>query len=156
MKRMIQWGDEMKYWVVYFENEQFWLELTEQLTAMRQIIIDENLGIHISAREDCLAEGEVIIDESQETYKEICRDEFNNQWRVAMKPYYDEWLSVKQKYPIGSKVEGICKYFYPQGAIVQGNDYFGVYTGKKEVLFNDFLVACVKDYDETNLWLVLG
>ena len=65
-----------------------------------------------------------------------------------MKPYYDEWLSVKQKYPIGSKIEGICKCFYPQGTIVQGNDYFGVYTGKKEVLFNDFLVACVKDYDE--------
>lgn len=121
----------MKYLVIYFENEQYWLELTKQLTALRQIIIDENLEIHISAREDCLVEGQLIIDELQGTYKEICREEFNNQWRVAMKSYYNEWLSVKQKYPIGSKIEGICKCFYPQGTIVQGNDYFGVYTGKK-------------------------
>lgn len=145
----------MRYLLICFENEQYWLEITEQLIAMRQIIIDENLEIHISSREDCLAEGKIIIDELEGTYKEISKEEFDNQWRLAIKPYYDKWLSVKQKYPIGTNVEGICKYFYPQGTIVEGRDYFGVYTGKKELLFNSTLRACVKKYDEDNLWLVL-
>ena len=146
----------MRYLLICFENEQYWLEITEQLIALRQIIIDENLEIHISAREDCLAEGEIIIDELEGTYKEISQEEFDNQWRLAIKPYYDEWLSVKQKYPVGTKLEGICKFFYPQGTIIEGKDYFAVYTGKKELLFNSTLTACVKKYDEDNLWLVLG
>ena len=111
--------------------------------------------IHISAREDCLAEGKIIIDELEGTYKETFKEEFDNQWRLAIEPYYDEWLSVKKKYPIGMNVEGICKYFYPQGAIVEGRDYFAVYTGKKELMLNNSLTACVKKYDEDNLWLVL-
>lgn len=41
------------------------------------MFIDQNLGLHISAREDCDTEMKTIIDGSQETYKEICRDEFN-------------------------------------------------------------------------------
>lgn len=145
----------MRYLLIYFENEQYWLEITEKQIATRQIIVDENLEIHISCREDCLAEGKIITDELGGTYKEISKEEFESQWILAKKTYYDEWLRVKQKYPIGSNVEGICKYIYPQGTIVEGRDYFAVYTGKKEIPFNSKLVACVKKHDEDNLWLVL-
>ena len=145
----------MRYLLICFENEQYWLEITEQLIATRQVIIDENLGIHVSCREDCLAEGKIITDELEGTYKEISKEEFESQWILAIKPYYDEWLSIKQKYPIGANVKGICKYFYPQGTIVEGSDYFAVYTGKKQLPFNSILMACVKKYDEDNLWLVL-
>lgn len=145
----------MRYLLICFENEQFWLEITEQLIAMRQVIIDENLEIHVSSREDCLAEGKIITDELEGTYKEISKEEFESRWISAIKPYYNEWLSIKQRYPIGTNVEGTCKYFYPQGIVVEGRDYFAIYIGKKELQFNSTLVACVKKYDEDNLWLVL-
>ena len=128
----------MRYLLICFENEQYWLEINEQLIAMRQIIIDENLEIHISAREDCLAEGKIIIDDLEGTYKEIFKEKFDNQWRLAIKPYYDEWLSVKQKYPIGTNVEEICKYFYPQGAIVEEDIIMST-----DELINEFITAVI-------------
>lgn len=145
----------MIYLLICFERDHYWIEVNEKLTALRQIIMDENLEVHISAREDCLAEGKIVIHELQGVYKKISKKQFENQWRLAIKPYLNQWLSVKEKYPIGTKVEGICRYFYPQGAIIEGKDYFAVYEGKKEVLFNSILMAYVKRYDEDNLWLVL-
>lgn len=145
----------MRYLLICFENEQYWLEITEKMIAKRQVIVDENLEIHISCREDCLAEGKIITDELEGICEEISKEEFERQWILAKKPYYDEWLSVKQKYPIGTNVEGVCKYFYPQGTIVEGRDYFAIYIGKKELPLNSTLVADVKEYDEDNLWLVL-
>ena len=145
----------MRYLLICFENEKIWLEINEQLIAMRQIILDENLEIHVSCREDCLAEGSIITDELEGTYKEISREDFEIQWKLAIKPVYNEWLIIKQKYPIGTNVEGICKFFYPQGSIVEGTDFFAVYTGKKDLLCNSILVARVKNYDEDNLWLIL-
>jgi len=145
----------MRYLLICFENEQYWLEITEQLIAIRQIVIDENLKMHVSCREDCLAEGTIITDELEGTYKEISREDFERQWRVAIKPYYNEWLKIKRRYPIGTNVEGICKCFYPQGSIIEGTDFFAIYVGKKELLFNSTLVTRVKNYDEDNLWLIL-
>ncbi len=145
----------MQYLLICFDNEKYWLEITEQLIATRQIIIDENFQIHVSCREDCLAEGAIIANELEGTYKEISKEEFESQWMLALKPYYNEWLRIKRRYSIGTNVEGICKYFYSQGSIVEGRDFFVVYTGKKELLCNGTLVAHVKKYDEDNLWLVL-
>lgn len=145
----------MRYLLICFENEQFWLEITERLIAMRQIIIDENLEIHVSSREDCLAEGEIITNELEGVYKEISKGEFESQWISAIKPYYKEWLIIKQRYPIGTNVEGTCKYFYPHGIVVEGRDFFAIYIGNKKLQLNSTLVACVKKYDEDNLWLVL-
>lgn len=75
----------MRYLLIYFENEQYWLEITEKQIATRQIIVDENLEIHISCREDCLAEGKIITDELGGTYKEISKEEFESQWILAKK-----------------------------------------------------------------------
>lgn len=145
----------MKYLLIYFENEEFWLEIDEQLFAMRQVIVDEDLKIHISCREDCLAEGMIYIDELDGSYKEIEKDEFERKWLSALKPYYEEWFKIKQRYSIGQKIEGCGRYFYPQGMIMKGEDYVAVYKGSKKVLINETLIAQVKEYDEDNLWLVL-
>lgn len=145
----------MQYIFICFENVQYWIEMTEQLIATRQITINGDLEIHVSAREDCLAEGEIITDELEGTCKEITEEEFQNQWILAIEPYYNEWLNIKQKYPIGTNLKGVCKFFYPQGTIIEGGDYVALYIGKKDLSINSTLEACVKKYDEDNFWLVL-
>lgn len=145
----------MQYLLVDFENEKYWLEINEQLIALRQIIVDEDSNIHVSCREDCLAEGIVELDELDGTYKEISQDEFESMWISALRPYCEEWLKIKKKYSVGRKIEGGCKYFYPQGSIIIGEDYIAVYKGKKEILFNEFFIGQIVGYDEQNLWLVL-
>lgn len=145
----------MQYLLINFENEKCWLEMNEQLIALRQVIIDENFHIHVSCREDCLAEGIVELDELDGTYKEILQDEFERIWISALRPYCEEWLEIKEKYTVGQKIEGVCKCFYPQGAIIRGEDYVAVYKGEKKVLFNEYLVAHIVGYDEQNFWLIL-
>lgn len=145
----------MQYLLIDFDNEKYWLEMNEQLIALRQVIVDKASNIHVSCREDCLAEGIVQLDELDGTYKEILQDEFESMWVSALRPYCEEWLKIKEKYTVGRNVEGICKYFYPQGAIIRGEDYVASYKGKKEILFNESLVAQIVGYDEQNLWLVL-
>lgn len=145
----------MQYFKIYFENEKYWLETNEQLIAQRQVVVDEDSNIHASCREDCLAEGIVEFNELDGTYKEILQDEFENMWTSALKPYCEKWLETKSKYLIGQKVEVVCKFFYPQGVIVMGEDYFAIYKGRRKILFNESLVAQIVGYDEKNLWLVL-
>lgn len=145
----------MQYMLIYLEGEEYWLEINEQLIAMRQIIVDGNSNIHVSCREDCLAEGIVEFGELDGTYKEISQDEFESMWILAIRPYYEEWLKIKGKYPVGRNVGGVCKCFYPQGAIVKGKDYVAIYKGKREILFNESLISQVVGYDEQNLWLEL-
>lgn len=145
----------MQYFKIYFENEKYWLETNEQLIALRQVVVDADSNIHASCREDCLAEGIVEFNELDGTYKEILQDEFQNMWTSALKPYCEKWLETKSKYLIGQKVEVVCKFFYPQGVIVMGEDYFAIYKGRRKILFNESLVAQIVGYDEKNLWLVL-
>lgn len=145
----------MQYFKIYFENEKYWLETNEQLIAQRQVVVDADSNIHASCREDCLAEGIVEFNELEGTYKEILQDEFESMWTSALKPYCEEWLETKAKYMVGQKVEVVCKFFYPQGVIVTGEDYFAIYKGRRKILFNESLVAQIVGYDEKNLWLVL-
>lgn len=146
----------MQYMLIYSECEEYWLEINEQLIAMRQIIIDGDSNIHVSCREDCLAEGIVEFGELDGTCKGISQDEFENMWISAIRPYCEEWLKIKEKYPVGQSVGGVCKYFYPQGAIIKGKDYVAIYKGKRELLLNESLIAQIVGYDEQNLWLELN
>lgn len=144
----------MSYYKICYEEEQFWIELNEMLIATRQIIIDENLKIHLSAREDCLAEGIVIVKELEGNVKEITKEEFENQWMLNIKKYFEAWINVKNKYPIGKKITGTCKYFYPDGAVVEGDDFFAIYVGENSASLNCVIKGTVKGYDENNLWLI--
>ena len=145
----------MKFILISYGNEENWMELDEELFALRQVIIDSDSMSHASCREDCLAEGVVIVDELAGACREVEQETFEEIWTLAVSDYYSEWLKMKEKYLIGCKVQGICQYFYPQGAIIEGNDFVAVYRGREEVIWREKVTAQVTGYDESNMWLVL-
>lgn len=145
----------MRYLLICFQNEKYWLEINELSVAMRQVIVDGDSKVHVSCREDCLAEEIIEPNELDGICKEISKDDFQKIWITAIKLYYEEWLEMKAKYSIGKVINGVCKYFYPQGVIIKGKDYMALYKGKKEVSLNELVVARVMGYDEDNLWLIL-
>lgn len=61
--------------------------------------------------------------------------------------------TYKEKYFIGKTVQGICKFFYPQGTIVKGKDFIAVYKGKELFTINQLVSVEVKNYDDINMWL---
>lgn len=145
----------MKYLWIAYENEEYWMELDEELYALRQVIIDSDSRMHVSCREDCLGEGAVIEDELDGVYREVEPEAFEETWSLAVKDYCSEWVKAKENYPIGCKVQIVCQYFYPQGAIAAGDDFVAVYRGTEESPLRKSLTAQVTGYDEVNMWLVL-
>ncbi len=147
----------MTYMSITCENESYWMELDEERYAWRQVIIDRDSRLHASCREDCLAEGAVT--DSEEDLEGECRDipqaAFEEIWSMAVKDYHSEWMQTKEKYPVGSIVQGICQHFYPHGTIVKGDDFDAVYQGWEDAILRKSLTAQVAGYDETNMWLVL-
>lgn len=145
----------MKYISILAENAEYWMELDEELYALRQIIIENDSNVHASCRGDYLAEGAVIADELDGAYREVTQEKFEDVWSLAVERHRSKWSYTKIKYPVGSIVQGVCQYFYPQGMIVEGNDFTAVYRGEAAVLCREALTAQVAGYDEVNMWLVL-
>lgn len=145
----------MKYILITYENEEYWMELDEESYALRQVTFDSDSVSHVSCREDYLSEGAVIVDELAGECKEVTQEAFEEIWTLAVRDYYREWLKMKEKYPIGSKAQGVCQYFYPQGAIIEGNDFAAVYGDRDKVIWREQVTAQVAGYDEANMWLVL-
>lgn len=145
----------MKYLLIETEMEQFWVEIEISGYANRQIVIDEFKKIHISCLEDCLAEG--IVDENNLEGKitHLTKKEFESVWNLVINDYLPIWSQIKTKYFVGTYINGIYKYFYPQGAIIKGEDYIAVYKGEKTLQLNQYVQLKVIMYDEANMWLVV-
>ncbi|CVI70057.1 hypothetical protein NDGK_01748 [Clostridiales bacterium CHKCI001] len=146
----------MKYLLVETEIEKFWIEIGIDGYANRQIVIDELKKIHISCLEDCLAEG--VIDENDLEGKTtwLTKKDFDSIWNLVISDYLLIWSQIKIRYPIGKHIKGICKYFYPQGAIIKGKDYIAVYKGKEKLQLNQYVQLKVVRYDDVNMWLIVG
>ena len=144
----------MRYLLICFENEKSWLELNDLSIAIRQVVLDEDSRVSISCREDCLAEGIIVPDDMEGICKDISKNKFQEVWESALMPYTVEWLKSKKKYHVGKLIKGVCKYFYPQGAVVKGEDYVAIYKGEKKLSVNELVEIQIIDYDEENLWLV--
>ncbi len=71
-----------------------------------------------------------------------------------MMPYQLVWLQTKRKYSIGNKIVGQTLFFYPQGIIIEGEDFYAVYKGDKNYKINQKIEAHVEAYDDKNMWLV--
>ena len=143
--------NEFKY--LYFKgNEEYWFEINEENIAYRQIIKDEKNSYHLSCLEDCLAEESVY---ARDDFIEITDDCFNDLWNDLLHSEKQKWREKKNKYSIDKCVKGTVCYFYPQGTIVHGNDFIGVYKGntQKEILEEVYLQ--IISYDEKNMWLIL-
>ena len=151
----------MKYLNFTFEDVTYWIELNDDNYALRQIVIKSNGNILISCINDCLAEGIVSIDKDTNI---ITPYSFEKIWSKYLSSYYVNWEKVKSKYPIGKKVEGIIKYFYPQGIIIQLTDTQGITDYEKcreNSISNNFypnqkIIGTVTGYDETNMWIILS
>ena len=146
---------QVHYVLVSFEGEEFYMELNAQGYAIRQLIVDKYSAIHLSCREDCLAEGNVVNMNMEGEVQNISRTLFEEKWSFAILPYEEEWIQTKQKYLIGSKVRGKSLFFYPQGIVMKGQDFFAIYKDNKIKQINQDIEAQVIAYDEENMWLIL-
>lgn len=145
----------MKYILLESDDEKYWLELDDEGYAMRQIISDGNHEMHISCMEDCLAEGVIDVENLDGIYSNLSESEFSNVWHSVLDCYKREWNEIKSKYLVGDYVQGTCRYFYPQGAIIVGEDYKAIYKGIKDIMINQSFSAKIVTYDDSNMWLVL-
>lgn len=151
----------MRYLFWEFEGEYFWIEITEEGFAQRQIIKQADNKVLVSCRQDCLAEGKIENDYIKNF--EINRQEFEEKWVKYTKEYRVFWEEAKKFYEIGKKVEGTVLYFYPQGIIfsvgkIQGIADYDEYSKRSKfsnLYPNHKIIGEVIGYDEKNMWLVI-
>lgn len=65
----------MRYISFNYEDEKYWIELNNDNVAYREIILSNDC-YHVSALEDCLAEGEFVDEEIEAEIKDITQTEF--------------------------------------------------------------------------------
>ena len=145
----------MKYLLLKLDEEKYWFELDDDKYATRQIILDKYNKFHFSCFEDCLAEG--LIDETdiEGISINLKKQDFESIWASVLKQYEKQWLEIKTRYPIGTFVQGVNSYFYPQGAIIKGKSFTAIYKGEEPFCLNKTVQYKVKSYDEINMWLVV-
>ncbi len=151
----------MKYWLINLEEEKYWIEVSDDNIAMRQVIKEVGNVIRISCIEDCLAEGIFDVEDLEGEILETSMEEFEKVWSNETKPYRNLWKIQKEKYQIGNIVEGEIKYFYPQGIIMQIGEGKGFYVDKKKNNAYskyplDTIKGIVKGYDEKNMWIIIS
>lgn len=64
-------------------------------------------------------------------------------------------VKPKSSILLGRHIRGMCKYFYPQGAIIKGEDYIAIYKGKEKLQLNQYVQLKVIMYDDVNMWLIV-
>lgn len=101
----------MKYLLLIFDNEKYWFEIDDENFACRQIILDENGIYHISCIEDCLAEGQVVIENLDGKIFDLAKSEFEKVWQFVLEDYRTYWEEIKEKYPVGCCVTGVVNCF---------------------------------------------
>lgn len=145
----------MKYLLLKTDTERYWFELDDDNYANRQIVLDEYNEYHFSCLEDYLAEGEINETELEGCLINLTRQEFDNVWQSVTKKYEKRWNEIKKRYPIGTIVQGINSYIYPQGTIITGKDFMAIYRGNEPFCLHKLVYHKVKSYDEINMWLVV-
>lgn len=145
----------MKYLLIETEVEKLWIKIGIDGYTNRQIVIDELKKIHISCLEDCLTEGVIDENDLEGKITWLTKKEFESIWNLVINDYLPLWSQTKIKYFIGRHIRGICKYFYPQGAIIKGEDYIAIYKGKEKLQLNQYVQLKVIMYDDVNMWLIV-
>lgn len=153
----------MRYIYFQLEKEEFYIELDNENYALRQIIIPYDNKTLISCRNDCLAEGQIDLDNLEGKISYIAKETFEKAWSVHTSPYRKIWNKEKKVYPIGNYIEGIIKYFYPHGIIfdignLQGCADYRVTQNNSpadSLNINHIISGVVSGYDEDNMWLLI-
>lgn len=146
----------MRYLLIIFEGEQYWIEISDEGYALRQINIDANRNVQVSCIEDCLAEGYIDEDELEGTIRIISQLEFEIKWEEATLEIRKRWNNEKDNYKIGKKVKCKAKYLYPQGWILKIDQLQGICNSEFEMSYNQQIEGKVSGYDEVNMWLLIN
>ena len=143
----------MRYIFFTFEDEKNWIEIDDNNIAYRQVIYSDGL-YHVSALEDCLAEGQIIEDEIEADIIDISKKNFEITWNDTLRDYRKIWESVKNNYRPNSDITATLMYFYPQGAIFKVDNIIINYIGDKEVQLHEKLRMKIVGYDDINMWVI--
>ncbi|OBZ18863.1 hypothetical protein A8L34_04740 [Bacillus sp. FJAT-27264] len=157
----------MIYLTECYAKETWYFEVDEEGTAFRQVLIEKGKESKISnlKRFDFfLSEKELPLDDPG--LKRISKEVFEKVWDEINVNQLGTWLEQKEKFPLGTKVEGYIEVFYPQGVIVRipSHEALGVAdydecakNSQKANMHKDLVVrAEVIGYDEVNYWFILG
>ena len=94
----------------------------------------------------------------------ITPDAFEEVWTAHLADRLPIWEQVKRAYPIGARVSGRMKVFFPQGVIVAlGDAVFGVaeYAAYRALIGDapsstgHMITGIATGYDEVNQWVVV-
>ena len=106
----------MRYIYFISDEDRYWIEVDNDGIAVRQIILSDGL-YHISALEDCLAEGKVVDEEIDGDVTDISRADFEHVWEKTLEEYRPVWNSTKQRFKINDFIMAELAFYYPQGKI---------------------------------------
>ncbi|WP_079506432.1 hypothetical protein [Mesobacillus jeotgali] len=143
----------MKYLLIEFEDEEYWIEVGTDGYALRQIVFDNDKNVHVSSLEDCLAEGPIDENDMEGKIKLITKHEFEENWNKATLKKRELWGIQKMEYAIGKEVCFKVAYNYPQGWVLKVEDLIGIYSGDCDLSYGQWVKGRVLGYDEINMWL---
>lgn len=143
----------MKYLYFLYEDDRYWIELDDKGFANRQIILSDGC-YHISAFEECLAEGRIGEEDIDAKVTNISHSDFELIWNDILKNHRSDWESAKQKYKINDSITAELAFYYPQGPIFKVGHVFVKYTGNQDVFIHEKRIMKVIGYDETNMWII--
>lgn len=72
------------------------IEVNNDNVSYREIILSKDC-YHVSALEDCLAEGEFVDEEIESEIKDITQTEFEQIWDDALREHSEKWGEIKNK-----------------------------------------------------------
>lgn len=145
----------MKYLLLRSNQETYWFELDDDHYASRQMILGADDCLHISCKEDCLAEEQIFETNLEGIITKLSVQEFEDIWEHALMQYQKEWDEIKKKYPIGTEVQGVHRCAYPQGILMKGSGFIAVYTGEEPLCIGKKARYKVISYDDVNMWLIV-
>jgi len=139
-------------------NQTFFFEINSEGTVTRQIVRQED-QIFASNRPDfCLSETPIDFIEDLEIQKQ----EFEDYWTLANKPFMNEWDKLSKDVVINTEVIGVIEVIYPQGIIFSFGDVgFGIAnyeecrekSGSEKIYTKNQIKGEVSGFDNVNLWV---
>ncbi len=143
----------MRYIYFIYDEEKNWIEMDDKAIANRQVIQIDGI-YHVSALEDCLAEGQLLDCEIDANIIDINKEDFENIWNESLKDYKRIWSIIKNKYKLNSYIKAFCMYYYPQGVIFKVDNVIINYIGKEKVKIHEEYKMRIVGYDDVNMWII--
>lgn len=163
MKRYFKWDDDDDdlRGTTYIE--------TDDGIALKQIAVTSTKYIASNRKDEeyhfYLSEGIIDVNEIMEYGgSEISESKFYSVWNKFREGLIDNWIRTKEKYPVGSIIDGIIEIFYPQGVIIHiAQDIIGIAdydkcrnSSQPENLYpRHKITGKVVGVDEENMWLII-